>query len=282
MRTSRSLLRAALVLALAAETGCVPLPPPEPGQGPAYGAGMFQKLDPGAKKLPSLHFEVHAYDSEKARQVSEIAERLYNRIVTDTGIYSFRPERLYPIVIYGSDQEFFRKTNIPPTLVSGLADRDGVIYSREGAPLPNVIAHELTHIVFNEYMRRLEPVWVNEGLAVYEEQEASSEPISYFAGGKPIAFEQMILLDARRLSNLSAERGYRLTGLAHRDAAMSAWYHQVGSVVRFMIEKGGRQDFSAFLRALRDGRRIDEAIRLGFRGRWNGLAGLEAAWRGRR
>lgn len=267
-----------LVLA-AACAGCVSLPPGEAGHEPP-GARVtpgdaFPGLDPGAKELASLHFNVRAYGSERAREAADLAESLYNRIMADTGLYSFKPPGLYSIVVYGGREEFLRKTG-QPEWSAGLAAGNAV-YGYDGPALAPVLAHEMTHLIFHEFMgpgRRDSPElrWINEGLAVYEEFSGSA------LGGAPSGWspEQRYLLKSRPIP---FDQMAALVPATERERAVGLWYQQVGDVLRFLIERGGRNGVGQFLSALRRGRSQDEAIRESFPGLWGGLRELEAAWR---
>lgn len=255
-----------LMAAILLVGACVPLPPGEAPGSPRLRQRVrpeFPALDPGAKVLDSLHFQVHAYGTDGAGEASRRAENLYTKLMTDTGLYSFLPEGLYPIIIYASRGEFLRKTRLPAW--SSGAAVGNAIYTFEGPHLGAVLAHEITHLIFYEYMGRgvVHTRWFNEGLAVYEEQEAAPDlaPSSFVA--VPISFDEMV----------------RMTPFSEEQRRVSAWYQQVGSVVRFMIERGGRVGVSHFLRALRSGRNVDQALQLGFPGSWRNLSELEAAWR---
>lgn len=259
----RLALGVVLVVALA---GCIELDPP--GGPPAaarrvFAASQFPPLDPGAKFTAGLHFEVHAYGSERAEAVARLAERLYERIMTDTGLYSFIPGGLYPIVIYGTREEFLRKTGLP-SWSAGAAVGNAIV-SYDGPHLAGVLTHEMTHLIWYEYMGRADASerWLNEGLAVYEEQEADPTGAPPRFAGAPIPFDRMV----------------DLAPLTEESRLVDAWYQQAGSVVRFLVERGGRVGFGQFLQALRERRPLDEALRLGFPGAWRDAAALEAAWR---
>ncbi len=246
--------------------GCVSLPPGEEPGSPRIRSTSrpeYPVLDPGGKTVDSLHFQVHHYSSRGADDVSRKAENFYTKLMTDTGLYSFMPGGLYPIIVYGEREEYLRKTRLP-NWSSGVSVGNA-IYTFEGPHLSAVLAHEMTHLIFYEYMGRgaVHTRWFNEGLAVYEEQEAAPDlaPSSFVSA--PIPFAEMV----------------RMTPFSEEQRRVSAWYQQVGSVVRFMIERGGRVGVSHFLRALKSGRNIDEAIQLGFPGSWRNLSELEAAWR---
>ena len=252
------------------DPGSLGLPPPR--------QGVFQGLAPGAASLTSPHFEVRAYDAARARELSALVESAYNRIIADTGLFSFRSESLYAVVLYRSGEEFFSKTNLSAGIAAGAVDDYGYLYVYEGAPLPAVVAHETSHLVLRDFMGSVEPVWLNEGLAVYEGQQAASESAAFFGGGRPMPFEEMSRPDGLQSARLSSGRGFRAACPDHQGGLASERYRQAGSVVRFMIEKGGRAGFSAFLRALRSGRDLDSSLAASFP-RWKDLGALEAEWR---
>ncbi len=93
----RCLLMAAILLA----GGCVPLPPgEEPGSPRMRNVSRpeYPVLDPGGKAVDSLHFQVHHYSSRGAEDLSRKAENFYTKLMTDTGLYSFLPEGLGPVL----------------------------------------------------------------------------------------------------------------------------------------------------------------------------------------
>ncbi|MBI4676017.1 MAG: hypothetical protein HY748_00355 [Elusimicrobia bacterium] len=253
---------------------CVPFQGPMPSYESRPGAittGPFEPLDPGASELDSLHFSVRAYGSEASRKAAESAEESYKRVMLDTNLYSFRPKGLYRIVVYATADEFRKKTEQPSW--SGGVTVGNAIYTFHGPHLPGVIAHEMTHLVFHEYMGRADPAlrWVNEGLAVHQEAMAVAGP-----QGTRDPFP--LLRDKVRQSPLSMDHMIRFVPLTEAEYQVNAWYAQAYSMVRFMIERGGRIGFSQFLAAVKDGRTLDEAVGMGFPGGWRNLAGFEAEW----
>lgn len=265
----RSLLPAALAAALAA---CIPYPgelPPEDRPRTSIVEGPFAPLDAGASELESLHFKVKAYGGEAARRVADAAEQDYNRVMVDTGLYSFKPRGLYQLVIYASQDEYRRKTAQPEW--SGGVAVGNAIFSWDGPQLRRVLSHEMTHLIVYEYMgrSRLEHRWVNEGLAVYEESKAADS-----RGQDPFASVRTLL----RTQPLPMEQVIRLIPASEKDYLVSLWYAQSESMVRFMIERGGRIGFAQFLGCLRDDKSFDVAVSESFGGHWTSLADFERDW----
>ncbi|MEK7858585.1 MAG: hypothetical protein AAB320_05525 [Elusimicrobiota bacterium] len=267
-------LLSALALLLGA---CIPYP----GDAPPveYSGGMrsitegpFPLLDAGASELDTLHFKVKAYGTPKAIAIGDAAEADYNRIMVDTGLYSFKPRGLYQLIVYANAEEYHRKTAQPAW--SGGLSIGNAIYTYEGPGLRGTLSHEMTHLIFYEFMAHMnaDHRWVNEGLAVFEQNKALAGPAGQadiFASVRgnmrqlPIPMDQMI----------------RLVPATEREYAVSVWYAQAESMIRFMIERGGRIGFSQFLTALRSGKSFDAAVNESFPGIWRGLAEFESAWK---
>ncbi|HAM34920.1 MAG TPA: hypothetical protein DEB40_13225 [Elusimicrobia bacterium] len=254
-------------------SSCIPYPgglPEDFGKKTAVVAGTFPGLDAGAAELQSLHFYIRAYGIQNVQKIAEVAEAAYSRIMADTGLYSFKPAGLYRIVVYADAAEYLRKTAQPAW--SGGAAVGNAIYSFSGPQLERVLIHEMTHLIFYEYMGHagLDQRWINEGLAVYEEGKAveAGSDGSVSAAMRPLIFAPM-----------SLERMRVYDPAVDKDYVVSQWYAQAGNMMRFMVETGGHIGFSQFLGALRQGNSLDRAMAAGFPGTWGSLAEFEQAWR---
>lgn len=265
-------LRIELAAALLCCAGCVPVPdgylPKEP-QGRALEAPA-QPLDPGHKTEESAHFRLSAYSSDGAARYSALCEQNYGRIMQDLGIYSFVPARPYNVLVYRDAAEYRAKTGQPEW--SGGAAYGNALLLYESPGLGGTMAHEMTHLVFGEFMGLAQAAqlrWLNEGAAVYEESRASQESSAFYAQKvretvvpNPIPFSQFVNL---------APQGETLQNV-------DRWYAQAGSVVGFMIRKGGSFNFSLFLGRLRDGASVDESLRSAYPGGWKSLDDVERSW----
>ncbi|MBI5247693.1 MAG: hypothetical protein HY923_10975 [Elusimicrobia bacterium] len=256
--------------------GCVPYPGelPDDGRGRSYSGimeGIYPGLDPGAQENSSLHFKVKAYGQDTVLGVSQTAEAAYTRIMTDTGLNSFMPRGLYQLVVYGTQDEYRKKTGQPEW--SGGVAVGNAIYTYLSPRLDAVLSHEITHLIWFEYMGHQNPDyrWVNEGLAVFQENKAlgsrgQSDLFSALRGGlraQSIPMDQMI----------------KLVPATERSYDVSLWYAQAESMTRFMIERGGRIGYSQFLAAVRYDKKFDQCIAEGFPGSWRTLEELERDWK---
>ncbi|MBI5210100.1 MAG: hypothetical protein HY927_09030 [Elusimicrobia bacterium] len=262
---------AILALLLAA---CVPYPGAPPrieGRSDSITTGPFEPLDPGASELDSLHFSVRAYGPDAARQIAQTAEESYGRIMVDTNLYSFRPKGLYRVMVYATSDEYRKKTDQPAW--SGGVSVGNAICTFHGPHLPGVLAHEMTHLIFYEYMGRSDQSlrWINEGLAVYQETIALATP-----RGARDPF--VALRESLAKSPIPMEHMESFVPATEHEFQVNNWYAQAYGMVRFMIERGGRMGFSQFLAALKERRTLDDAFAAGFPA-WRTAAVFYAEWR---
>lgn len=234
--------------------------------------GTYPGLDAGHNETQGLHFQVKAYGVDVVRSVSDRAEEAYNRIMTDTGLYSFKPRGLYQIVVYGTKDEYRKKTG-QPDWSAGVAVGNA-LYTYVSPRIEGVLSHEMSHLIWFEFMGgRLvqEQRWVNEGLAVYEEAKGLDP-----RGGAELFSALRPLL---RAQPAPLEQMLRLAPATERAHDASLWYAQAESMIGFMVQRGGRIGFSQFLMALRDGKDFDRAVSEGFPGQWRTLAEFDLQWR---
>lgn len=265
-----------LASALVLFAACIPYPGelPDDGRGRSYSGvmeGVYPGLEAGAQENSSLHFKVKAYGQDTVLAVSAQAEAAYTRIMTDTGLNSFMPRGLYQIVVYGTQDEYRKKTGQPDW--SGGVAVGNAIYTYSSARVDAVLSHEVTHLIWFEYMGRVNPDhrWVNEGLAVFQENKAVG------SRGQGDLFSSV--RGTMRSQTIPMDQMIRLVPATERAYEVSLWYAQAESMVRFMIERGGRIGFSQFLGALRFDKNLDQAVAEGFPGSWRTLEELERDWK---
>jgi len=270
IRSARLFLSAFIIAA------CVPYPGelPDDGRGRSYSGlieGVYPGLDAGAQENSSLHFKVKAYGQDAVLGVSAQAEAAYTRIMTDTGLNSFMPRGLYQIVVYGTQDEYRKKTGQPEW--SGGVAVGNAIYTFFSPRLDAVLSHEVTHLIWHEYMGHQNPDyrWINEGLAVLQENKALG------TRGQSDLFSA--LRGAMRSQTIPMDQMIKLVPATERAYDVSLWYAQAESMTRFMIERGGRIGYSQFLAALRYDKKLDQAVAEGFPGSWRTLEELERDWK---
>jgi hypothetical protein len=271
-----SRLAAALTFAL---TACVSLEQLPPGSTPGAGGtnvsntvSSFPDLDPGGTQLTSLHFTLKGYTESEIRPISIMAESLYNKIGSDTGLYSFLASGSYNIIVYRDREEYLRKTRMPEW--SRAAAVGGSIYLYPGTDLEPVLAHEMTHLIFNSYMGTDQARtyrWINEGLAMYEE-------LSKLPEGERSSYMSRRSTQLRENRMGFSQMTFFVPATEER-RLVDVWYQQVESVVSYLLSQGSALNFANMLNTLKTGGDIDRAISDNYPGKFRSLSELENSWK---
>lgn len=206
-------------------------------------------------------------------------EKMHNRLRMDLAMFSpwMAKERL-KIYLYAGQGSYLAGEFEPPAWSNGIA-----IFERKAVALPEsadrrklmqVLSHETTHLLFESYWQEAHkqpPSWLNEGLAMLEESEASDRPE---ASGW---FQAMAAASPASFAPMEQFLGVTPTTDIHNQGAAENWYVQAYSVVRFLTRERSRIQFKAFCATLRDGRPLKEALWLAFR--YSSIDKFEKAWR---
>lgn len=232
----------------------------------------FPSVDPGGTQVSTLHFTLTGYTDAELRPISVMAESLYNKISSDTGIYSYLSTAQYKIVVYKDREEYLRKTKLPEwsrAVASGDA-----LYLYPGVDLEPVLAHEMTHLLFNNFMgaRAAQQYrWINEGLAMYEE-------LNKMTDGSRNTYQSLANTNLRQ-NRVAFSQMTFFTPLTEEKRAVDAWYQQVQSVVTYILNQGTALNFAGMLNAIRNGIDIDRAIADNYPGKFRSLSEVENAWK---
>ncbi|MEI6147912.1 MAG: hypothetical protein WCS01_02365 [bacterium] len=221
----------------------------------------------------SKHFLVHyTVDATEAGEVATRAEKHYETIAADLGFTRYGEfwlwDRRVKIVIYPSAQAFAAACRAP-VWAAGKADArrreiDGYHQGGKGF-LEEVLPHEMAHLILDDFIGTESlPLWVAEGFAQWEQYGRTSLPFALDAQGTGrLPFAEWVDFDVRREPD---------SGRAVR------YYRQSASVVGFLISEFGGERFGSFCRALRDGKKVEDALKAAYADQVPGLAPLEKAW----
>ena len=203
-----------------------------------------------------------------ARELMDICEEGLARLTQDIGTYPERPIKIY---IYASTSDLQGAMIFPQEWTGGAAFTE---FSTIAIGIPpseldwgkRALIHELTHLVvhqatFGPYGQL--PLWLDEGLAMYNE----GEPDPVFQSSLEKAILEDELISVRSLcSPFSAET---------EKARLS--YAQSYSLVEYLLDNYGQDKMLDLLTILKQGSTYDEALTevYGF-----DIDGLDAHWRG--
>ena len=203
-----------------------------------------------------------------ARELMDTCEEGLARLTQDIGTYSERPIKIY---IYASTSDLQGAMIFPQEWTGGVAFTEFSTIAIGISPArldwgKRALVHELTHLVvhqatFSPYGQL--PIWLDEGLATYNEGELDPVFRSYLER----AILEDELISVRSLcSPFSAET---------EKACLS--YAQSYSLVEYLLDNYGQDRMLDLLTLLKQGSTYDEALTevYGF-----DIDGLDARWRG--
>lgn len=234
----------------------------------------------GFRRTLSPHFEIRHQADFLPRGLLMDLGRLHGALSRDLSLFApwLGRERVL-LHLYADRRSYVQGDAKPPEWSNGMAffrRRLIVTYvqPRRERTL-SVLAHEMAHLLFEGYWGeagKVPPVWLNEGLAMMMEDPRDGEETEWAkamramtASGRWVPFERFFEVEPAR-------------DLAESDkGAVTLWYVQAYSVVRFLHERYTRLQFFSFCRALRDGEPLERALWQAFR--LGGAARFEEAWR---
>lgn len=223
------------------------------------------------KTRETAHFLVKACDFQTAEYYAALAERFYDKIIQDTNLYSFTPKKSYEIKVYSDKSEYISMSKAQSYSKGFTAEN--MILTYPSSSIAAIMAYEITHLILNEFMGDYSSsnLFVSEGLAVYQERQASFETDRYYRElidrylkPSPIPFIEM--LSFRPVNNDKSDY-------------ISKWYAQCSSVVEYLMRREGSFRFSIFLKNIKKGYNIDLALKDAYPGIFENYIDLEKKWR---
>jgi len=228
---------------------------------------LWQSLTSTAPQGSEMSLFWYEGSDSFARELMDTCEEGLARLTQDIGTYPERPIKIY---IYASTSDLKGAMIFPQEWTGGVAfTAFGIIAI--GIPPSNInwgkkaLVHELTHLVvhqatFSPYGQL--PIWLDEGLAMYNEGEL--DPVFRSSLGEAIMEDELI--SVRSLcSPFSAET---------EKARLS--YAQSYSLVEYLLDNYGQDKMLELLTILKQGSTYDEALNEVYS---FDIDGLDARWR---
>lgn len=228
------------------------------------------------KELKGDHFIVYYQGSEaQAADVLRKAEGYYRQIADDLGYVRYgnfwQWDKRVKIYFYPGRQEFLASTN-QPSWSAGRADYTAKeIFGFAGSSefLIGVLPHEIAHLVFRDFVGFVGeiPLWLDEGVAQWVERAKRA----VVRAATRDLYERKQLLTLQELTRTDI----RYSGDGEK---AKNFYIQAASLVEFLISHYGAARFTEFCRRLRDGRSLEEGLRLAYPAQVSGFDELEKKW----
>jgi hypothetical protein len=196
----------------------------------------------------SQHFIINYQEAPYGyiEELTNNAEKYYNSIVDNLGYRRFNFwswDNRAKIYMYKDADTYHTDTQLAGWTGAVVDVRKRTIRTFVGQPgfFDSVLPHELTHIVFREFIGEKVklPLWMDEGIAC--SQEASNLPERLKVAKNLV--HQGIYISLERLTDI-------------QDATLvvpQVFYAEGASVIVFLLENYGKDKFLEFSRELRDG-----------------------------
>jgi hypothetical protein len=159
--------------------------------------------------------------------------------------------------------------------------------------MESLLPHEMAHLIFRDFVgfKGEVPLWLDEGVAQWAEidkrPQIKNMVKKLYEDDALLSITDMMRYDIR---NIKTRNGLLIRPTTTKDDKpgvlflsvdnlISTYYLQAVSLVGFLIEKYGSYSFADFCRGLRDGKSMDEALRLTYTTHIVSTAELELRWR---
>ena len=233
------------------------------------------------REFRSEHFLIYypeTIDESYARSTADLAENYYRDITQEFNLVRDKLwlwENRAKIFIAKDAQEYHDKFNCPAWSGACVNYEDKIIYTYpDQGNRSAIFIHELTHIIFREYVGRGKfPWWLDEAAATYVEDKYSGNRYQGRLGilKNAISNKQYI-----KFSDLN-QMGSSTLDMAAK-GTVDLFYIESFSIVSFMVKRYGRDNFSQFLYFLRDGSTFEEAVLKSFQS-VRSIDDLEGQWK---
>ena len=189
-------------------------------------------------------------DQDKGFELRELLRTTYRDISRDFGYYFKRK-----VVVLLYEEEDFKKITQLPHWASGVYDgKVRMPINREGftdQDLKALTAHEVTHAFIAGMSAGRAPAWINEGLAVYEEDKVKPRDLILFRSA----------IKTRTLMSLDQLISQDATASIEDPLLVSLFYEEAFQITKYLMDRYGVYPVKQILEQFGKGKNSDEAIR---------------------
>lgn len=224
----------------------------------------------------STHFIVYYKNNapeQFIRDVVNTSEDYYDTITEDLGFNRFNFwlwDKRAEIYIYADAQDYHSATGQPKWSQGAAMPLQKVIQTFVYANdfFDTVLLHEMRHLIFREFVgfnNYAVPLWLDEGVAAYKSD-------SKYSAADIFVLEALNKNKALSIKDMSSYAG-RLAN----SAQTRLFYAQAESIVTFLIQDLGKDNFVEFCQNLRDNKNLSKALDSVYE--FSSLEELEDRWK---
>ena len=220
------------------------------------------------------HFIVYYEDVIQSKIVADRAEYYYEKITYDLNYDKtiYWPQKCEVFIVPNEEkwEEYMAEKVERFDHIGGFVPTSGekeIYLCTLSLPYLSVtFPHELTHLIFGEFAKGEEiPLWLNEGLAIYE-----SGLIGYADG---------LLRDkVKEAAHIPIKEMVTIKDYPQTKEEMQLYYAQAEKTVEFLITQHGRKKFSRFCRLLISEQPFARALDLVYGDKYYGQDEFKRAW----
>lgn len=223
----------------------------------------------------STHFIVYYKEAPESfiERITNKAEDYYTEITDDLGFTRFDFwlwDKRAKIYIYDNAQDYQASTRQPDWSQGAVIPKEKIIYSFPEASefFEVTLPHEMAHIIFREIVgfdNYAVPAWLDEGVASYRMSRNSRLADNLLRQ----AIEEGSFMGIEQLSGFNPV-------VSSDKKTIDLFYAAAASIIHYLFEEFGQDDFVYFCQALRDKKNLDNALSASYP--FNNAAELGRAW----
>ena len=220
------------------------------------------------------HFIVYYEDVIQSKIVADRAEYYYEKIAYDLNYDKtiYWPQKCEVFIIPNEEkwEEYMAEQVERFDHIGGFVPASGekeIYLCTLSLPYLSVtFPHELTHLIFGEFAKGEEiPLWLNEGLAIYE-----SGLIGYA--------DELLRDKVKEAKHIPIKEMVAIKDYPQTKEEMELYYAQAEKTVEFLITQHGRKEFSRFCRLLISGQPFVRALDLVYGDKYYSQDEFKRAW----
>ena len=220
------------------------------------------------------HFIVYYEDIIQSKIVADRAEYYYEKISYDLDYEKtiYWPEKCEVFIVPSEEkwqeymEEFVQRFDHIGGFVPRTGEKEIYLCALSLPYLSVTFPHELTHLIFQGFAKAEEiPLWLNEGLAIYE-----SGLIGYA--------DEMLRDKVKEAEHIPIKEMVEMKDYPQTREGMKLYYAQAEKIVEFLITQHGRKKFSRFCQLLISAQSFAEALDFVYGGKYYNQDEFNHAW----
>ena len=226
------------------------------------------------KNRQTEHFIVYYEDLMQSKIVADRAEYYYEKIAYDLDYERkiYWPQKCEVFIIDGKEkwreymQQHLRRFDHVGGFVPATSEKEIYLCALSLPYLSVTFPHELTHLIFREFAQGEPiPLWLNEGLAIYE-----SGLIGYA--------DELLRNKVKEAAHIPLKQFVKMNNYPATREEVELFYAQSEKIVEFLITQYGRKSFSQLCRMLISDKSFEQALRTAYADKYQNFDQFKRDW----